>query len=231
MDLVLPVSMVVPVHNEDPEVVRRLIGECRAAYSGIELIVVDDGSVPAQPLATLRHEQQRGYGAAIKTGLAAASQPWVVTMDGDGQHRVEDIERLYDFVTSGRFDLAIGHRRQQPEPLRRAGTQGMNLLARLVTGLSIQDLNCGLRIFRRTLGMRYQDRCCDGFSFTTSIVMAFLAEDHRVGWLPITVKPRTHGGSKVRLLEDGCLTAFHILRLGLRCRAKRTVRAFQKHAP
>lgn len=220
----LPVSIVVPVHNEDPTVVRRLTEDCRAAYDQTELIIVDDGSSPPQPVATLRHAKQRGYGAAVKTGLTTASQPWIITVDGDGQHRVEDIARLYEFVTACDLDLAIGDRRHQPERIRRAGSQCMNALASLVTGLRIQDLNCGLRIFRRALAVRYQDQCCDGFSFTTSIAMAFLAEGRRVGWLPITVRPRTHGGSKVRLIEDGCLTAFHIVRLGSRCRVKRFLR-------
>lgn len=224
----LPVSIVVPVHNEDPEVVRRLAEECRAAYGQTELIIVDDGSIPAQPAATLRHDWQRGYGAAVKTGVASARAPWVVTVDGDGQHRVEDVARLYDFVAGGEFDLAIGERRHQPEWIRRAGTQGMNVLASLMTGLRIQDLNCGLRIFRRSLAVRCQDKLCDGFSFTTSIVMAFLSEGHRVGWLPVTIRPRTHGGSKVRLLEDGCLTAFHIVRLGSRCRVKRMARSLRR---
>ena len=222
---VLPVSIVVPVHNEDPEVVRRLMAECQAAYGHTELIVVDDGSIPPQPVAALRHAQQRGYGAAAKTGIAAARQPWIVTMDGDGQHHVEDIARLYGFVTRHDLDLVIGDRQHQPERLRRVGTYSLNLLARVVTGLRIQDLNCGLRIFRRELAVRYQHQLCDGFSFTTSIAMVLLAEHHRLGWLPITVSPRTHGGSKVRLLEDGCLTAFHIVRLGSRCRIKRMMRS------
>ena len=223
----LPVSIVVPVHNEAPAVVRRLAEACRAAYGDAEVLVVYDGSTPPLAMAALRHERQRGYGAAIKTGLAVARHPWVMTMDGDGQHQVEDVGRLYEFATSRQLDLAIGDRQRQPEAIRRVGSQGMNALAGLVTGLAIQDLNCGLRIFRRSLALRHLDQCCEGFSFTTSTVMAFLAAGHRVGWLPITVRPRLHGGSKVRLIEDGCLTAYHIIRLGLRCRMARMARAFR----
>lgn len=219
---VLTVSIIVPVHNEDPVVVSHLAAGCRAAYGDTELIIVDDGSDPPQPHATLRHERQRGYGAAIKTGIAAAHEPWVATMDGDGQHHVEDLGRLFDFAIEHGLDMAIGDRRlEQPDAVRSLGSQTMNVLARLVTGLPIRDLNCGLRLFRRSLALRYQDQLSGGFSFTTSSVMAFLAEGHRVGWLPVGVQPRTHGGSKVRLMEDGCFTALQILRAGSACRLKR----------
>jgi len=218
----LPASIVVPVHNENPEVVRRLAEACRAAYGETELIIVDDGSRPPQPVATLRHPRQRGYGAAIKTGIAAARQPWIVTMDGDGQHRVDDIARLYEVATAAGLDMAIGDRRlAEPDALRWGGSQAMNALARVVTGLPIRDLNCGLRLFRKALAQRLADQLSDGFSFTTTIVMAFFAEGARVGWVPVVVRPRTHGGSKVRLVEDGCLTAAAILCAGSRCRLKR----------
>ncbi len=217
----LPVTVILPVHDEDPAVVRRLAAECRAAYGETEVLIVDDGSAPPQPCATLRHERQRGYGAAIKTGFAAAHEAWIVTMDGDGQHHVEDIGRLFDFAVEHGLDMAIGDRRlEQPDAVRSVGSQTMNILARLVTGLPIRDLNCGLRIFRRDLAARVQGQLCDGFSFTTTIVMAFLAEGLRVGWLPVNVRPRLQGGSHVRLIGDGCLTAWEIVRAGSRCRLR-----------
>jgi len=218
----LPVSIIVPVHNEGAAVVGSLAAECRAAYAETEIIIVDDGSRMPQPCATLRHERQRGYGAAIKTGFALAHHPWIATMDGDGQHHVEDVGRLFDFAVEHGLDMAIGDRRlEQPDAVRSLGSQTMNVLARLVTGLPIRDVNCGLRIFRRDLAARVQDQLCDGFSFTTTIAMAFLAEGWRVGWLPVTVRPRREGGSHVRLVGDGWVTACHILRAGGRCRLRR----------
>jgi len=218
----LPVSIIVPVHNEAAAVVERLAAECRAAYGETELIIVDDGSRIPQPCAALRHDRQRGYGAAIKTGLATARQPWVATMDGDGQHHVEDIGRLFDFAVERGLDMAIGDRRlEEPDAVRSLGSQVMNVLARFVTGLPIRDLNCGLRIFRRDLAARVLGQLCDGFSFTTTVAMAFLAEGCRVGWLPVAVRPRRGGGSHVRLVGDGWMTACQILRAGGRCRLKR----------
>ena len=218
----LPVSIIVPVHDEAPAVVSQLATGCRAAYGETELTIVDDGSDPPQPHATLRHERQRGYGAAIKTGIAAAHEPWIATMDGDGQHHVEDIGRLFDFAAEHGLDMAIGDRRlEEPDAIRSIGSQTMNVLAHLVTGLPIRDLNCGLRVFRRDLAARVQDQLCDGFSFTTTLVMAFLAEGYRIGWLPVSVRPRLQGGSHVRLIGDGCLTAWEIVRAGSRCRIRR----------
>ncbi len=225
----LSVSIIMPVHNEDPKVPVLLSSECRAAYGNVEVIIVDDGSRPAQPLATLRHPRNQGYGAAIKSGIAVAKNKWIVTMDGDGQHNIEDIARLYDYAVNSGLDMAIGDRRlNRIEGVRRLGTQFMNILASAVTGVPISDLNCGLRVFRKDLAERYQRLLSDGFSFTTTIVMVFLAEGHKVGWVPVNIKPRMSGCSKVRLLEDGVLTVCEIVRMGGRCRIRRLVHAIRR---
>lgn len=210
------VSFVVPAYNEEDGiggVVERLF----ALQLGVpvELVVVDDGSVDrtAAKLAELqqrfpsltvvRHARNKGYGAALKTGFARARHDIVVITDADGTYPEGMIGSLVAKVDEG-ADMAVGSRTGKDVhiPLvRRPAKAFLRWLASYLAGTEIPDLNSGLRAIRRDLVMRYRPILPQGFSFTTTITLAALTNDHAVEYVPIDYAKRS-GRSKIRPIRD-----------------------------
>ena len=102
-------TICVPAYNEEDSIGRTL-QELRSLSPESEILVVDDGSSDAtrqiaasvQGVRVLSHERNRGYGAALKTGMRSASRKAILWYDADGQHRVEDVKRLIEPVLEGR---------------------------------------------------------------------------------------------------------------------------------
>jgi len=227
------VTVVVPVLDEEAAVVATLdaleatLARCGRAY---EIVVVDDGSrdrTPAllaarQRIRVLRHDDSRGYGAALKTGIRSAIHPWIVVIDADGTYPAPAIPRLLD--GSERFDVIVGARaaRNPHDSWPRAlAKHSFRLFAQSITGASIPDLNSGLRAFRREVAQRYFELLPDGFSFTTTITVAAIADGLAVGFTPIEYLPRI-GRSKVRPIPDTLRVGRQLLRLGIRFAPLRT---------
>ena len=142
------VSVVIPVYNENPKVIQEVIKDAPRQW---QIIVVDDGSETPCPLATVRHEANLGYGASLKTGFYFAESELVATMDGDGQHTLDDIKRLLEFMDYfPNLDMVVGDRRiVEKSFVRWIGRKGLNWTASLMAGRWINDLNSGLRLFRK----------------------------------------------------------------------------------
>lgn len=224
------VNVVIPVYNEAP-LIRlnsyRLSGGSELHGHVFSYIIVDDGSTKPHAGADFRFETNQGYGAALKKGIELSHTKYVITMDGDGQHEIEDVVRLVDFVE--RFPecaMVVGDRRVQEQRIVRwAGRKFLNWMASLFALRWIPDLNSGLRIFRRDVVIGYLPILCDKFSFTTSLTLALLSDGYKVDWLPIRVLERRRGRSHVKVWSDGWRTLWYILWIGgaLRTRGVRRV--------
>lgn len=211
-------SVIIPCYNELK--VKDAIWEFEL-YE-IELIVVDDGSEIPVPEATIRHERNLGYGAALKTGIRAATRDYIITMDGDGQHTVSDVIRLWLYFQLIEVDMIVGVRKiKEVGRLRIWGRAFLNLMASILAGIWLPDLNSGLRIFKRDLALKYEQILCNTYSFTTSLTLMHLIDGYKVEWMPIEVKKRTYGKSKVKVIEHGFITLYFILRIGLALRTRR----------
>ena len=215
-----PISVVIPVRDESPEVLRDVLHTRPKHW---EVIVVDDGSLTPSPHATIRFEQPRGYGAALKAGIQKAKHRYIATMDGDGQHTFRDIERLWDFMQYFPNNaMVIGDRRlKERQPRRWIGRKVLNTIAGLFAWRWISDLNSGARVFRRDVVMGYFPILCDQFSFTTSLTLSMLADGYEVDFLQIKVHQRKVGESRVKLWRDGWRTLRLICWLGLALRTRR----------
>jgi len=210
------VTIVVPAFNEEDGiegVVSRL--DALKLAVPVEILVVDDGSTDgtAKVLERLKarfpklrvekHIVNRGYGAALKTGFARASHEVVVITDGDGTYPENKIEELLARIDDG-ADMAVGSRTGADVniPLvRRPAKAFLRRLASFLAGTPIPDLNSGLRAIRRELVMMYRPILPSGFSFTTTITLASLTNDHRVDYVPIDYAKRS-GASKIRPIRD-----------------------------
>lgn len=201
------VSVVIPAYNEEGTI-RNVVTEVekilRQQSVSPEIIVVDDGSIDntAQRAAeagarVLRHRSNRGYGAALKTGIASASKKYIVITDADGTYPAQFIPAL--LAELNRADMVVGARvgKNVNVPLlRRPAKWALNSLANYMTRAKIPDLNSGLRAFRRDMVMQYFPILPDQFSWTTTITLAMHCDKYAVSYLPIDYLPRK-GQSKI----------------------------------
>jgi glycosyltransferase involved in cell wall biosynthesis len=210
------VTCVVPAFNEEDgiEGVVDRLAELELDVP-VELLVVDDGSTDGTlrvleslrarhpGLRVIRHHANKGYGAALKTGFAGAKHDVVVITDADGTYPVERIAELLGRIDDG-AEMAVGARTGADVnvPLvRRPAKWLLRMLASYLAGTKIPDLNSGLRAMRRELVLRYRPIIPNGFSFTTTITLAALTNDHRVDWVSIDYRKRS-GSSKIRPIRD-----------------------------
>jgi glycosyltransferase involved in cell wall biosynthesis len=172
-------------------------------------VVVDDGSTdgsaelpPRENVLVVRHEVNRGYGAALKTGMRNAAHDWVLIIDADGTYpvdRIPDLIReaeLGDMVVGARLGRSVSH-----SIVRRAAKWPIHRLADYLVNRRIPDLNSGLRLFKKELAMSYIRLLPDGFSFTSTITLAMMADGWRVRYLTIDYYKR-EGSSKVKPFKD-----------------------------
>jgi glycosyltransferase involved in cell wall biosynthesis len=194
-----------------------------------ELLVVDDGSRDATPgllsarrgIRVVTHATNRGYGAALKSGIRAAKHPLVVVIDADATYPAADVPRLVELCAG--VDMVVGARtgrNVQSTPLRSFVKWFFRQYAQWLTGARIPDLNSGLRVFRHELADRFADILPDGFSFTTTITVGSLLDGLRVRFEPIDYMTRI-GHSKLHPVLDTMRIARQLVRLGIRARRRR----------
>jgi glycosyltransferase involved in cell wall biosynthesis len=208
---------VIPAFNEGQAiqaVLRELLDALRPVRELIELeiVVVDDGSIDntfelagtfeSECVRVVRHSVNRGYGAAIKTGVRHALHDWIVITDADGTYPGERIAELLELRRES--DMIVGARVSPGARiplLRRPPKWVLRQLAQLLTRSEIPDLNSGFRVIRRIAIERFAGILPDGFSFTTTITIAMLSSGFRVTYLPIDYRYRV-GSSKIRPIAD-----------------------------
>ncbi|MBR9812433.1 glycosyltransferase family 2 protein [bacterium] len=215
----LDFSVVIPAKNEVTSL-PGVLETIRQIHPEAEIIVVDDGSTDGtgemvQSLSSIvvHHRTSRGNGAAIKSGLKAASRPFVVCMDADGQHDPKDIRTLLEELEQG-ADLAVGARSRsgQANIWRYIANSIYNGLATWVTGHTVKDLTSGFRAMRRSVILDFVDLLPNGFSYPTTSTIAFFRGGYGVSFTPIDVSRRT-GSSHIKLFKDGARFLLIIFRI------------------
>jgi dolichol-phosphate mannosyltransferase len=210
------ITVVVPAFNE-ALVIRDFVALSAASLpEGSELLVVDDGSTDATPhhlaelceefdgLRVMSHDANRGIGAALATGFRAASGDVIVTMDADLSHPFPLVTQLVDACRVA--DAAYGSRyvpggAMQGVPLWRVLiSRGANSVMRVAFRTSVRDLTTGMRAFRRD-AVRDLRLDATGFEAQLEITVRLLAGGRRIDEVPMVLRNRSVGESKMRYLR------------------------------
>jgi len=214
-------SLIIPARNE-AESLRHLLPEVIAMLPGREIIIVDDGSddatrdVCAQfPVRLISHPHPKGNGAAVKTGARAASGDVLIFMDGDGQHKAEDIPALIEKFEQG-FDMVVGARTSGSHAgMHRA--MANDIFSRFATWMvqqPVHDLTSGFRVVKARLFKKFLYLLPNGFSYPTTITMSFFRAGYSVAYLPIHTPRRSAGKSHIRPVRDGVRFLLIIIKVG-----------------
>ncbi len=212
------VSIIIPALNEEKGLENALgLLMPIAARKGWEVVVVDDGSTDCTAEVARRHgakliahPENKGYGAALKTGIRNAANETIIMMDADGQHDPSQIELLLSFLN--RYDMVVGARKKM-SGIRAPGKKTLTMVANYLSGVKIPDLNSGFRAFRKGVMKDFLHFCPNTFSFTTTITLAYLREGYSVKYVPIDVERRVGRASTVRFFRDGHETFLLIIRV------------------
>jgi dolichol-phosphate mannosyltransferase len=208
-------SLVIPAYNEEAGI-RQAIAEADGALarttSEYEILIVDDGSTDGTAATVaeeacrrprvrlLRHEPNRGYGAALRTGFEAASFERVAFTDADCQFHLDDLSRLLPLTAE--HGVAVGYRvgRQDP-PKRRFLSWTYNTAVRALLGTRVRDVDCALKVYRREAlaGLLPESA---GFFVNTEMLARARQQGIRVAEAGVRHRPRAHGSSKVSAVRD-----------------------------
>jgi dolichol-phosphate mannosyltransferase len=205
-------SVVMPALDEEdalPVVIPEAVAVLDDLCDRWEIIVVDDGSTDRTPeilrefaehdsrIRILTQHGHQGYGLAIRRGLDAASCMVVCLTDSDGQFDLRDVAKLYPFLKDA--DMVGGFRESREDVwIRRFVSNSYNRLQSWILGLDVRDVNCALKLFRRSALYMFE-LTTDGFLIDAEIYARADRAGLRWAQVGVTHHPRVYGESKVHL--------------------------------
>jgi glycosyltransferase involved in cell wall biosynthesis len=217
----MTVSIVVPAYNEEDAIRFGLEKFISLGYhKKYEIIYVNDGStdktgeiIKEYPVKLLRHNVNKGYGAALKTGIRHATGDKTIILDSDGQHDPKYIEQLIEMMED--YDMVIGERADDSFQVKRrqSGKKLIKKIGEYLVEQKLPDYNSGFRGFDTKLIKEMLHIMPNGFSFSTTSTLAFLKEAYNVGTFPIVVTERVGRKSNVKFVKDGSKTIFLVTRI------------------
>ncbi|MBM3435309.1 MAG: glycosyltransferase [Bacteroidetes bacterium] len=215
------VSIIVPAYNEE-EVIKysldRLIS--LGFHNKYELIYINDGStdgtgniIKDYPVKLINHNSNKGYGAALKTGIRKATGKKIIILDSDGQHDPKYIERLINMLDE--HDLVIGERSSDSFQVKRrqGGKKLIRIVGEYLVEQKLPDFNSGFRGFKRELIVNMLHLMPNGFSFSTTSTLTFIKEGYSIGTFPIVAEERRGRKSNLKFMKDGTKTMLLIFRI------------------
>lgn len=207
-------TIVIPCFNEEestkiflPEVMKL------ASRNNWEVIVTNDGSTDSSATALeqlekeysclkiITHNVNKGYGAALKSGILKSNTEFTATMDADGQHYPEDIVSLFAVRNETNADMVIGSRKDAKAggAYRSFGKWIIRNLSTALAGTGIYDINSGMKLFRTDTAKKMLSLCPDTMAFSNIIALTFAAQKNLVLEHPIGVRERTSGKSTINI--------------------------------
>jgi glycosyltransferase involved in cell wall biosynthesis len=223
------ISVVLPALDEEGNVARAVNAArdaARRCAADVEVIVVDDGSSDGTAAEAeragahvVRHDRNHGYGAALRSGFAVATQPWIFQMDCDNQFDPEELDKLVARSDTAQVVIGVRSPRADPWPRVAAG-RAWNMLCRIAFGNLARDIDCGFKLIDRTVvsggGLR-----SDGACISVELCLAARDAGCTIAEVDVGHRPRTAGsatGLNPRVAARGLL---ELARLRLTYRRRR----------
>jgi glycosyltransferase involved in cell wall biosynthesis len=227
----MSLSIIIPVFNER-STIRRLLDRVAVCGVGIQqIIVIDDGSTDGTrevlgelptdgPFTVLRHDRNRGKGAAVATGLAHAAGDVIVIQDADLEYDPADLQELVAPILAEEADVVFGSRfaggrvRHVAYNRQRWANRWLTWLSNLLTDLDLTDMECGYKAFRRSLldGMTIEE---PGFGFEPEITAKLAKQRPRVYEVGVSYHGRTFAEGKKITWRDGLGAVLAIIKYNL----------------
>lgn len=214
------VTVVIPAKNEG-RTLPDLLSELRSRFPDFRILVVDDGSGDDTAAICRKYKAEVismpysvGNGGAVKAGVRQVTTDILVLMDGDGQHSPADIPKLLDRLDAG-YDMAVGARgfESQASVARAMANAAYNRLAGWIVGRHVPDLTSGFRAVRTEKFRQFLYLLPNGFSYPTTITMAFFRSGYSIAYVPTQAAQRVTE-SHVNPLRDGIRFLLIIFRVG-----------------
>lgn len=204
-------SVVIPAYNEAGSIGNLLNTIVPVSEKGgFDIIIVNDCSrdntlavLQEHPLkdkfTVVSNKKNKGYGGAIKEGIKKAKTDLVVTIDADGQHEIQDVLKMYDFLIKEDADMVVGSRKgsASASAYRAVGKSIIRSFSKLLMPIEIYDINSGMKMYDRKLALQYLTLCPDGMPYSDTIALTFINNKHLVKEMEITIYQRTAGTSTI----------------------------------
>jgi glycosyltransferase involved in cell wall biosynthesis len=222
------ISVVIPVYNE-AATIEQIIARVQSVSLDKEIIVVDDCSTDgtgaklehlrnrSSNIRVLRHDQNRGKGAALRTGFAAATAEIIVVQDADLEYDPQEYRKLIRPILAGNADVVYGSRFAGGDSHRvlyfwhSLGNKFLTLLSNAFTDLNLTDMETGYKVFRREVVQRLaisENR----FGFEPEITARIAAMQCRIYEVGISYYGRTYREGKKIGWRDGVRAVWCILK-------------------
>jgi glycosyltransferase involved in cell wall biosynthesis len=155
-------------------------------------------------MVVITHKINRGYGGALASGISRTTTPYAITIDADGQPRLEDIDALMKVRDSSDADLVIGSRSKGNSNFRQIyrsfGKKIIRSVAKMMVDVPVQDLNSGMKLYDTELAKKYLKLCPDSMAFSDVMTLIFLQQKHLVIETPIEIQERKDGKSTINTM-------------------------------
>jgi glycosyltransferase involved in cell wall biosynthesis len=229
MNKINSLSVFFPTYNEEANIEKTVLAAKQVLEKLVnnwEILIINDGSTDktkeiAQKLAksenrikVITHQQNLGYGSALKSGFAKAKYSWIAFADSDGQFDFAEIEKFFSFV--GKADLILGYRIKRADALnRRLYTFVWALIPKILWGLKVRDYSCGFKLIKKEVFVAVQPLV--GEEKTTQIELLVKAKKQGFKFVEIGVHhyPRRFGkqtGAKLKVVVKSIVDLFRLYR-------------------
>lgn len=216
------ISVIIPAYNE-ADVIGTTIQKIINLDLFHEIIVVNDGSTDDthhvvstfEVVQLVSHPYNMGNGAAIKSGIRAASGDWVLMLDAEGQHPPEEIPNLLQYLDQ--YEMIVGARNADSDAKyhRRIANRIFNSYATYIVGHSVPDLTSGFRLLRRKTALRFLYLLPNTYSYPTTLTIALFRAGFPVKYHSFKSPARTTGKSGIKPLTDGVRFLMKITQLAV----------------
>ncbi|MEO8209316.1 MAG: glycosyltransferase family 2 protein [bacterium] len=206
-------TIIVPCYNEEeslPVVLPELL-----EYSNErnwKVIIINDGSTDSTEkilnsfieeinFKLINHKINKGYGGALKTAIKNVDTEYLISIDADGQHYLEDIDMLLKKLKEENADMVVGSRKEikSTDAYRSSGKWIIRKISRMLVKTNVYDINSGMKICRADLAKKYLNLLPDSMAFSDILTLIFSAQQNHVIEEPIRIKKRIAGKSTIGL--------------------------------